>query len=230
MLITSPARYDPIFDRNNDVWVFDLDNTLYSAKCNLFAQIDKKIGDYVKNTLGLPAAEARVIQKSYLLKYGTTLKGLMENHTVDVDHYLDNVHDIDFSPVKPDNKLRAALLKLKGRKIVFTNASAPYSSEILKRLGIEDIFEGVFDIVAADLLPKPTHSVYEKFLKDYDVNPHKAVMFEDMVRNLKPAHQLGMGTVWINTGDEWGKADYDASIVHSEARNLADWLHDFTNR
>ncbi|MBL4837324.1 MAG: pyrimidine 5'-nucleotidase [Kordiimonadaceae bacterium] len=230
MLTTSPQQYDPIFDRHNDTWVFDLDNTLYAAECNLFKQIDQKIGSYVQKVLGLPPEEARVIQKGYLLQYGTTLKGLMDNHSVDVDHYLDSVHDIDFSPVKRDEKLRAAIQKLEGRKLVFTNASAPYSVEILQRLGIEDLFEDVFDIIAAELLPKPMTEVYDKFIKDHAVDPNRSVMFEDMVRNLKPAHDLGMGTVWINTGDEWGKANYDASTVHAEAPNLSDWLHDFTIR
>tara|TARA_R110002096_G_scaffold414071_1_gene615075 strand:+ start:250 stop:942 length:693 start_codon:yes stop_codon:yes gene_type:complete len=230
MLSKSPEQYNPIFERHHDTWVFDLDNTLYAAECNLFSQIDAKIGSYVQETLGLRPKEAREIQKRYLLEHGTTLKGLMDNHSVDPEHYIENVHDIDFAPIKRNEKLRKAISELKGRKLVFTNASKPYAIKVLNRLGISDLFDGIFDILDANMLPKPRLEVYEKFLKDHDVDPKKAVMFEDMVRNLKPAHGLGMATVWINTGDEWGRADYDANIVHAEANNLSDWLHRFLVR
>lgn len=230
MLTRSPDYYDPIFNRDHDTWVFDLDNTLYAAECNLFNQIDQKIGGYVQNFLGLTPKEARDVQKKYLLEHGTTLKGLMDNHAVDAEHYLENVHDIDFTPIKRNPRLREAIQSLKGRKLVFTNASKPYAIEILKRLGIADLFDAVFDIVDANMLPKPRLEVYQKFVKDHDVDPNASVMFEDMVRNLKPAHGLGMATVWINTGDEWGVADYDSNIVHAEASNLSDWLHTFLTR
>lgn len=230
MLRKTSEQYNPIFERNHDTWVFDLDNTLYAADCNLFSQIDEKIGSYVQNVLGLNPKAAREIQKRYLLEHGTTLRGLMDNHAVDPEHYLDAVHDIDFTPIKRNDRLREAISSLEGRKLVFTNASKPYSVEILNRLGITDLFDGVFDIIDAKMLPKPRLEVYHQFLKDHDVDPKKSVMFEDMVRNLKPAHGLGMATVWINTGDEWGKADYDASIVHAEADNLSDWLHRFLVR
>lgn len=230
MLTISNERYNPIFERHHDTWVFDLDNTLYAAECNLFTQIDKKIGNYVQDLLDLHPKEAREIQKKYLLEHGTTLKGLMDNHAVDPEHYLENVHDIDFSPIKRNPRLREAINALQGRKLVFTNASKPYAIEILRRLGIDDLFDAVFDIVDANMLPKPRVEVYQQFIKDHDVDPNKSVMFEDMVRNLKPAHGLGMATVWINTGDEWGGADYDPNIVHAEGSNLSDWLHDFLMR
>lgn len=230
MLTRSPEPYDPIFERHHDTWVFDLDNTLYAADCNLFSQIDQKIGSYVQDFLGLHPKEAREIQKKYLLEHGTTLKGLMDNHAVDPEHYLESVHDIDFSPIKPNTQLRQAIQQLHGRKLVFTNASKPYAIEVLKKLGIDDLFDAVFDIIDANLLPKPQIEVYKKFIKDHDVDPNSSVMFEDMVRNLKPAHGLGMATVWINTGDEWGSADYDKGIVHAEAENLSDWLHNFLTR
>ncbi len=230
MLSKTPISYNAIFERAHDTWVFDLDNTLYAAESDLFTQIDEKIGSYVQTFLGLPPKEAREIQKRYLLEHGTTLRGLMDNHVVNPEHYLDHVHDIDFTPIKRNDRLRDAITQLDGRKLVFTNASKPYAVEVLKRIGIEDLFDDVFDIVAAEMLPKPRLEVYHKFLKDHDVDPEKSVMFEDMVRNLKPAHELGMATVWINTGDEWGRADYDADIVHAEADNLSDWLHQFLVR
>jgi len=153
----------------------------------------------------------------------------MQNHKVDPDHYLADVHAIDFSPIEKDEKLRAGIKALEGRKIVFTNADHPYATEIMKRLGILDLFEGIFDIVAAKLQPKPMQAVYDMFVKKFDIDPNRAVMFEDMVRNLKPAHGMGMATVWVNTGTIWGEADYDADIVHAETPRLNDWLYDFAH-
>lgn len=218
------------FDSPRDVWVFDLDNTLYAADINLFSQIDQKIGEYVQTLLKLDAAEARKIQKHYLLEHGTTLKGLMTNHSVDPHHYLDHVHDIDFSPIVRDDHLRAAIEKLEGRKVVFTNADEKYAEQVLKRLGIDDQFEDIFDIHEAKLEPKPKPEVYDQFVKKYGIDPNRAVMFEDMARNLIPAHALGMATVWINTGSVWGQADHDPETVHAETDNLSRWLHAFLNR
>jgi putative hydrolase of the HAD superfamily len=222
-------RYHDALHNDRNTWVFDLDNTLYAAECNLFTQIDRKIGEYVQKLLQVDAVEARKLQKQYLLEFGTTLNGLMNNHRVDPSHYLAAVHDIDFSPIQRDDKLRTAIQALGGRKLVFTNADKPYAAEIMKRLGIHDLFEDIYDIVAADLKPKPDKSVYEAFASKYDVDPNRAVMFEDMVRNLRPAHAMGMATVWINTGSPWGEADYDASIVHAETNGLSDWLYDFAH-
>lgn len=228
--MVNSKQYHDALHSERDTWVFDLDNTLYAAECNLFNQIDVKIGEYVQNLLQVDAGEARRLQKQYLLEFGTTLNGLMKKHKVDPSHYLASVHDIDFSPIKRDDTLRAGIEALDGRKLVFTNADHPYATKILERLGIADLFEGIYDIVAADLRPKPDNTAYEAFIKEHDVDPDKAVMFEDMVRNLRPAHSLGMATVWINTGSVWGEADYDAAIVHEETDALADWLYDFAHQ
>ena len=230
--ISAPAtdtEYHDAFHKDRDTWVFDLDNTLYAAECSLFDQIDRKIGEYVQSLLQLDAPEARKVQKGYLLEFGTTLSGLMANHKVDPAHYLASVHDVDFSPIQHDEKLRAGIKALDGRKLVFTNADHPYATEIMKRLGVLDLFDDIFDIVAADLKPKPTASVYDTFISKYDIDPDKAVMFEDMVRNLKPAHDLGMATVWVNTGSIWGVAEYDADYVHAETPRLNNWLYDFAH-
>lgn len=224
----SPTPFSPnhkqVFSEERDVYVFDLDNTLYPAESNLFSQVDVKIGEYVQQLLGLDAVEARKLQKSYLVNHGTTLKGLMTNHDIDPHHYLDYVHDIDMSPIRPDPGLRRSLEAIDGRRLVFTNADQTYAEQVLERIGISDLIEGVFDIHKAGLEPKPKPQVYDMFLKEYGVDPNRAIMFEDMVRNLVPAHNLGMATVWINTGSVWGQADYDASKVHSETEGLAQWL------
>lgn len=213
-----------------ETWVFDLDNTLYPADCDLFSQVDINITNYVCKLLDLPFDEARKLQKQYLLEYGTTLSGLMHQHRVDPNHYLDSVHDIDFTPVKDDNILSNALKKLKGRKVIFTNADTPYAEKVLERIGIIDHFDGIFDIIAADLKPKPEVSTYREFFKTFNVIPEKSVMFEDMARNLIPAKQAGMGTVWINTGSPWGEADYDADTINVETPELTPWLDTFVNQ
>jgi putative hydrolase of the HAD superfamily len=223
----SDLNLHSIFDEGRDIWVFDLDNTLYAEECNLFSQVDVKITDYVCKLLDLPFDEARTIQKQYLLEHGTTLNGLMANHKVDPEEYLASVHDIDFSPIERDDTLDNALSALGGRKIIFTNADTPYAEKILDRLGIRHHFEAIFDIVSADLKPKPLTQTYDKFLIDHDIDPNRSVMFEDMVRNLVPAYKAGMATVWINTGSTWGRADYDANIVHAETPALTPWLDKF---
>jgi len=217
--------YDPaLHPDKRDTWVFDLDNTLYPAECDLFSQIDRNIGAYVAKLLNLPADEARKVQKGYLLEHGTTLKGLMVNYDIDPHHYLAEVHDIDFSPIQPDARLKEAIARLPGRKLVFTNADRPYAHEVLERLGLADMMDGVFDIHDADLHPKPVIETYHRFLGDHGVDPARAVMFEDMARNLVPAHALGMGTVWIDTGSPWSRADHDPTLIHAETTGLADWL------
>ncbi len=217
-----PASNSIFTDR--DVYVFDLDNTLYPSESNLFAQVDVKIGEYVQNLLSLDPTEARSLQKKYLVDHGTTLKGLMVNHNIDPHHYLADVHDIDMSPISNDPALRRSLEAIDGRRIVFTNADRPYAEQVLDRLGVADMFEGIFDIHSADLDPKPKPHVYDKFLQEFQVNPAQAIMFEDMARNLVPAHDLGMATVWVNTGSVWGEAGYAREKVHAETNTLNDWL------
>ncbi|PCI60145.1 MAG: pyrimidine 5'-nucleotidase [Kordiimonadales bacterium] len=230
MLSSSVNTYHEALLETRDTWVFDLDNTLYGAECKLFDQIDRQIGSYVQSLLHIGPDEARTLQKRYLMECGTTLNGLMRFHEVDPQHYLATVHAIDFSAIEYDEKLVKALGALEGRKLVFTNADKPYATEIMRRLGILDFFEGIFDIVAADLQPKPKQIAYDMFVKKYDIDPKRAVMFEDMVRNLKPAYDMGMATVWVDTGSQWGKADHDPSFVHAETKRLNNWLYDFSHR
>ncbi len=231
--MTSQPNHQTHQDKNFEgieTWVFDLDNTLYPAESNLFSQVDINITNYVSNSLGLPFDQARQLQKKYLIEHGTTLNGLMQNHDVDANHYLDSVHDIDFSPIKNDPVLEQALNKLNGRKIIFTNADAAYAEKVLDRIGIAHHFDDIFDIIAADLKPKPETKTYDLFFNKYNITPGKSVMFEDMARNLIPAKRAGMGTVWINTGSPWGEADYDSSIINFETNALTPWLNAFVNQ
>jgi putative hydrolase of the HAD superfamily len=180
-----------------DTWVFDLDNTLYPHHVNLWQQVDQRIGEFISAYLKIPAEEARVIQKDYYRRYGTSMRGMMTEHGVRADDYLAYVHRIDHSPLEPNPAMGAAIAKLPGRKLILTNGSTDHAGAVLARLGIEEHFEAVFDIIAADFEPKPAPQTYRKFLRDHDVDPTRAAMFEDLARNLVIPHQLGMTTVLV---------------------------------
>jgi len=96
-------------------WVFDLDNTLYPAECQLFAQIDARMTEFVERKLNLPHIEARKIQKDFYVQYGTTLSGLMIEYDVAPEEFMDYVHDIDVSGVARCEKLIAQISALPGR-------------------------------------------------------------------------------------------------------------------
>jgi putative hydrolase of the HAD superfamily len=180
-----------------ETWVFDLDNTLYPHHVNLWQQVDARIGEFVSNWLKVTPEDARRIQKDYYLRYGTTMRGMMTEHGVQADDYLAYVHKIDHSPLQPNPAMGAAIAKLPGRKLILTNGSVDHVDAVLDRLGITNHFDGVFDIIAADLEPKPAPQTYQKFLRLHDVDPAKATMFEDLARNLVVPHELGMTTVLV---------------------------------
>lgn len=176
-------------------WIFDLDNTLYPRRCDLFAQIDIKMTQYVSQLLDLPHDQARKTQKDYYREHGTTLQGLMANHKIDPHDFLDAVHDIDYSPVDTNQELRTAIDALPGQKLIFTNGDVPHAERTTKALGIDGCFDGIFDIVAADFIPKPSEKPYQKFIAQFGIDPTQSVMFEDLARNLLVPKSLGMATV-----------------------------------
>ena len=180
-----------------ETWVFDLDNTLYPHHLNLWQQVDDRIRAYIADFLKVPHEQAFRIQKDYYKRYGTTMRGLMTEHGLKPDDYLEFVHQIDHSPLEPNPALGSAIEKLPGRKLILTNGTRKHADAVMKKLAVHQHFEDVFDIVAADLDPKPLPQVYERFLKRHDVDPHKAAMFEDLARNLEVPHALGMVTVLV---------------------------------
>jgi putative hydrolase of the HAD superfamily len=184
-----------------DTWIFDLDNTLYPASCRLFDQIDVKIGAFVSNLLGIDAAEAKRIQKAYFYEYGTTLRGLMSEHEVDPDAFLDYVHDIDHTPVPANQPLDQALHSLPGRKLIFTNGTVAHAQKVLARIGVTHHFGDIFDIVHSDFIPKPAIGPYRKFIGQTGIDPTRSAMFEDIARNLEAPHELGMTTVLVTSPD-----------------------------
>ncbi|HVV42188.1 MAG TPA: pyrimidine 5'-nucleotidase [Nitrobacter sp.] len=180
-----------------DTWVFDLDNTLYPHHVNLWQQVDARIGEYIGGFLKVPPDEARRIQKDYYKRFGTSMRGMMTEHGVSADDYLAYVHQIDHSPLEPNPAMGAALAALPGRKLILTNGSAGHAGKVLERLGFGHHFEAVFDIIAAELEPKPAPQTYQRFLDRHAVDPAKAAMFEDLARNLVVPHALGMTTVLV---------------------------------
>jgi len=189
----------PDLSRFGDVrsWIFDLDNTLYPRHTNLFVQVDKRIRDYVQRLLNLPPEDAQLLQRDYYRRYGTTLRGLMVEHGIAPDDFLEYVHDIDHSPVLPDPRLAQAIERLPGRRFVLTNGSRGHAEKVMARLGLGPHFEDIFDIVRADLLPKPHPDTYHRFLAETGIDPGSAAMFEDLARNLEVPKALGMTTVLI---------------------------------
>lgn len=187
-----PARFAHVTD-----WVFDLDNTLYPHHTNLFAQIDVKMTAYVSELLQLPREEARRLQKDLYREYGTTMNGLIVRHGIDPDDFLNKVHDIDYSWVAPDPALGSAIRTLPGRKFIFTNGDRGHAERTARQLGILDHFDDIFDIVAAGLTPKPARETYDKFMGLHRVDAPRAVMFEDLARNLAVPKLMGMTTVLV---------------------------------
>jgi putative hydrolase of the HAD superfamily len=194
-------------DLARTVWVFDLDNTLYPAECNLFAQVDHRMGEFIQNFLGVPYVYARHLQKSYYRQFGTTLAGMMRVHNMDPGPFLEFVHDIDLSAVPESPELADAIARLPGRKLIFTNGSRKHAERVAGKLGVLHHFEDIFDIVTSDYVPKPDPAPYAKFLKDHGIDPRQAAMFEDMPHNLEAPHALGMTTVLVHSA-----ADYDSPV------------------
>ncbi len=180
-----------------DIWVFDLDNTLYPADSDLWPKIDARITLFLAHLFGLDGMSSRALQKYYYERYGTTLRGLMAEHKISAEAYLEFTHDIDRSGLIPNHSLASAITALPGRKLILTNGSRDHALRTAKALGLDAMFEDVFDIVAADFMPKPEAKAYERFFEKHGVDPARSVMFEDLARNLVVPHARGMTTALV---------------------------------
>jgi putative hydrolase of the HAD superfamily len=213
-----------------ETWVFDLDNTLYPHHL-LWQQVDDRIRQYVAEFLRVTKDEAFKLQKDYYKRYGTTMRGLMTEHGVDPDDYLEFVHKIDHSPLEANPALGAAIESLPGRKLILTNGTRKHADAVMRKLEIHHHFEDVFDIVAANLDPKPLPQVYDRFLAKHGVDPKKAAMFEDLARNLEAPHALGMTTVLVVPDgskevlrEVWENAGRDDPHVDHVTADLAEFI------
>lgn len=196
-----------------DTWIFDLDNTLYPASCNLFAQVDHRMGEFIAKTIGVPYAHARHLQKSYYRQFGTTLSGLMQVHKLRPEPFLDYVHDIDLSVLQPSPELATAIAELSGRRLIFTNGSRRHAENVAAKIGVLHLFDDICDIAATDYVPKPDRKAFDRMISRHDVSAVSAAMFEDMPHNLEAPEALGMTTVLIHS-------DY---VDHPVQLKMRDW-------
>lgn len=180
-----------------DTWVFDLDNTLYHPSVRLFDQIEALMTDYVMGALDVDAEQANYLRHHYWAKHGTTLAGLMRENNLDPVPYLETVHDIDFSVLTVDPEMAAAIRALPGRKFVYTNGTAPYAQNVLKGRGLDGLMDGVFGIENADYHPKPDRAAFEVIFAKAEIDPTRAAMFEDDIRNLAVPKQMQMRTIHV---------------------------------
>jgi putative hydrolase of the HAD superfamily len=215
-----------IFD-STETWVFDLDNTLYPASSKLFDQVSHRMTSYISEYFNIAHDAALERQRSLFMRYGTTLRGLMTEHRLDPEPFLDYVHQVDFDRVTPNPELALKLGLLPGRKLIFTNSSRVHAHRVMERLGITGHFEEIFDIAEADYIPKPDRTSYTTLLHRHRVRASSTCMVDDIALNLEPAKALGMKTVWLKGEHEWARPDPDPTILrHIDfvAENLGRWL------
>lgn len=212
-------------------WLFDLDNTLYPAAIDLFAQIDVRMKQFIAAALDLPEDEAFRVQKQYYREFGTSLRGLMVRHNLPPEDFLSYVHDIDYSVLAPDGSLDAVLAKLPGEKLIYTNGSAGHAERVIERLGVGRHFSGIFDIAAADYEPKPSPEAFRRMLGALGIAPGHTAFFEDTLKNLAPAHRAGMVTVFLDAAEHPDRRTpgafddrSDLSACHYVCQDLFPWL------
>ena len=205
-------------------WIFDLDNTLYSGKTRVFEQVDKKMSEYISKKLNVSTAEAKEIQKNYFHEYNTTLNGMIKNHKIDVDEFLEFVHNIDIDFLKKDLILGEELKKLDGKKIIFTNGPRKHALNVTKRIGIDQYFDDIFDIIDSEFVPKPAIQPYKKLVEKHKIDPKLCGFVEDIARNLKPAYEMGMKTIWIENNEPWAKKFSDSNFIDFKTNNLSEFL------
>ncbi|SMO45574.1 putative hydrolase of the HAD superfamily [Thalassovita litoralis] len=199
-------------------WVFDLDNTLYPPHARLFDQIERCMTRYVMATLGVDEARANRLRKHYWHSYGTTLAGLMREHDIDPLPFLVDVHDISLDHLEPDSALAAHIRALPGRKIVYTNGSAPYAERVLAARGLAGLFDAIYGVEHAGFLPKPDPEAFRRVFETDGVQTDRAAMFEDDPRNLAAPHAMGMRTVHV------APDPHHADHIHHHTADLTDFL------
>lgn len=204
-------------------WVFDLDHTLYPPHMALFDQINVKMTAYVMEALGVDRAEADRLRHRYWREHGTTLAGLMDLHGVDPGPYLEEVHEIDFSVLAPDPDLAARIRALPGRRIIYTNGTAPYAEKVITACGLAGLFDAIYGVEHAGLRPKPERRAFETVFARDGLDPTRAAMFEDDIRNLAAPHEMGLRTVHVAPEPE------PAAHVHHHTDDLTGFLTRLTD-
>jgi len=215
--------------RHINTWIFDLDNTLYQADTNLFAEVEQRMTAFIARKLDIHPGEAYTLQHMYYRSYGSTLTGLVKFHGIDPGEFLDYVHDINLAPLHPDPRLRDALEWLPGRRTIFTNGCRKHALRVLEKIGLSGLWDEIWDLRTVDWVPKPQLSAYRRIVEVGRFEPKKAVMFEDVARNLVPAFDLGMTTVWLKNDSRWslqapGTTEAPPDHIHYTIDDLALFL------
>lgn len=211
-----------------NTWIFDLDNTLYSADSGIFQQVHKLMGEFIAKNLNMELSEAKKLQSKYYKQHGTTLRGMMDNHGVDPDYFLEEVHRLDYSIVGPNEKLNNELKSLKGRKIIYTNANKQHVVDVLQKINLSNFFDEVFDIKMANYIPKPEIKPYQQIIDLFNIDSKSSAMFDDIAKNLVPAKKVGFTPVWVDAGYENFSDDIKASkeYLDYQTRDLSLFLKD----
>lgn len=199
-------------------WVFDLDNTLYPPGARLFDQIEVRMTDWVMREINVSRDEADRLRRDYWQRYGTTLAGLMAEHGVDPAPYLHEVHEIDLGHLEEDAVLARRIRRLPGRKIVYTNGSAPYAERVIGARGLSGLFDAIYGVEHAGFRPKPERAAFEAVFAADGLDTTRAAMFEDDARNLAAPHEMGMRTVHVAPERE------DHPHIHHHTVDLSEFL------
>ena len=216
-----------IFKDSYDFWIFDLDNTLYDINLGVFKKISKRMTKFIINELELDEDKAKTLQKEMFLKYGLTLRGLIVEKKINPDRFLNYVHDVDHPELERDNELISLLKNLNGKKYIYTNAPYNHVKKILNVLGAFDLFDDILDIKKTDYIPKPDLTSFEIMQRKFGIsfkNVKKSIFIEDTVKNLKPAKQIGMSTVWIENKLNCEEFKKDFSFVDYSFKNVKSFL------
>ena len=225
----SPLPSTSVGSNEVETWIFDLDNTLYRTSPEMLSQIDELMGSFISDFLNVDRVKARQIQKGYFRTHGLTLRGLMLEHGLDPQDYIDHLSQLDLSDVGPNPELADALSRLDGRKVIYTNAFTEHTREVMDRIGITSQFAAVYDIGNANYVPKPAIDSYRRLCELHNIDPTRAAMVEDIPRNLEPAAELGMTTVWVRTETSWAKDVTETGHIDHITGDLTAWLQNLVN-
>ena len=204
--------------------LLDLDGTVYQDLESVFGQVSKLMTKYISEKLNIDLKKAKELQTNYFFKYNTSLNGLMIHHDIPPKEFLKYVHNIDLSFMKKDEILRSELEKLNMRKLIFTNGSSDHAKNVLKHLGIDDLFEDIFDITDAEYRPKPEPKAFDLMIKKFDLNPKETIYVEDIAKNLSIGKERGCTTVWLKNDEEWGKMESNKDFIDYKIENLSLFL------
>ena len=204
--------------------LLDLDGTVYQDLESVFGQVSKLMTKYISEKLNIDLKKAKELQTNYFYKYNTSLNGLMIHHDIPPKEFLKYVHDIDLSFMKKDLVLREELENLDMRKLIFTNGSTDHAKNVLSHLGIDDLFENIFDITDAGYQPKPEPKAFDLMTEKFDLDPSETIYIEDIAKNLSIGKERGCTTVWLINNEEWGKMESDKDYIDYKTENLSLFL------